>query len=181
MLRSLLLLLLALPAIALAQATPKEKTKSAKRANTFLIASVSGKLTGLSFGALATRAALLAPNNVEAKKAFQLGMAGGWSFAAIMGGAAYAVDDAQVKPWMFYTEVISYGAIGATLGGFAVYESRQDEPASNEQARLLGIRAAIFLSASASAGGAAYLLKRQQKHSVQVSLTPSRLVAMIHF
>jgi hypothetical protein len=181
MLRTLLLLLLILPCIALAQ--PKEKTKRAKRANALLIASVSGKLTGLTFGALATRAALLSFNNEDTpqKKAFQLGMAGGWGFAAIAGGAAYVVDDTQVRPWMFYAEVASYGIIGAALGGLAIHSSLQDEASSSEEARLLGIRAAIFLSASASAGGAAYLLKRQQEPPIQVSLSPTGVVATLHF
>ena len=172
-----------LPCLSLAQAAPKEKTKAAKRANVLLLASVSGKLTGLTFGALATRAALLASNNEAApqKKAFQLGMAGGWSFAALAGGAAYAVDDAQVRPWMFYAEVASYGAIGATLGGLAIHASLQEEASASEQARLLGLRAAIFLSASASAGGAAYLLKKQQEHPLRVSVSPAGVVATLHF
>lgn len=176
-------LLCLLPCLALAQTAPQEKPKQAKRANALLLASVAGKLTGLTFGALATRAALLASNNEDApqKKALQLGMAGGWSFAAVAGGAAYVVDDAQVRPWMFYAEVASYGAIGAALGGLAIHEALQGEAASGERARLLGIRAAIFLSASASAGGAAYLLKKQQERPVQVSVSPAGVTATLHF
>jgi hypothetical protein len=176
MLRSLLFLLL-LPSLVWAQANPKEKTKKSKLSNILLLASVSGKLTGLSFGALATKEILLDSNSADPqKKAFQIGMASGWSFAAVMGGAAYIVDDAQVKPWMFYTEVVTYGAIGAGLGGLAIHSALQEDA----QSKALGIRAAIFLSASASAGGAAYLLKKQEQ-ILQLSLSPVGVVATLRF
>jgi hypothetical protein len=154
------------PALTISNAESPERPKPA--ANALLVASITGKLVGLSFNAVNLRD-IITRNNIGdfaiiAPPSPIVGVmpAIGWSFAAVTGGAAYIVDDSSVKPWMFYTEVAAYGAIGAGLGAAALYAGLSEE-GNSANAAPLGVRSGIFLSASAAAGVAAHLLKKSRQ------------------
>jgi hypothetical protein len=148
--------------------SPKEAPQKPKpAANILLLASVSGKLVGLTFHTLNLNDIILQNNSgdtaiIEPRSPIFGAMSSiGWGFAAVTGGAAYVVDDTSVRPWMFYTELAAYGSIGLGLGAAMLY-ANFNEGGNPENVKPLGIRSGIFLSSGLAAGLAAHWLKKSR-------------------